>query len=47
MVQLLREKIFVGFPDTQVYVQRGSLLNVDGDNAREIRLDFQGSTSAR
>ena len=33
----------VGFPDTQVYVQRGSLLNVDGDNSREIRLDFQGA----
>ena len=42
MVRLLREEIMVGFPDTQVFVQRGSLLNVDGDNAREIRLDFQG-----
>jgi HAE1 family hydrophobic/amphiphilic exporter-1 len=42
-VRLLREEIFVGFPDTQVYVQRGSLLNVDGDNSREIRLDFQGA----
>ena len=43
MVQLLRDEIFIGFPDTQVYTQRGSLLAVDGDNAREIRLDFQGS----
>ena len=43
MVQLLRDEIFVGFPDTQVYTQRGSLLAVDGDNAREIRLDFQGA----
>jgi multidrug efflux pump subunit AcrB len=43
MVRLLREEIMVGFPDTQVFVQRGSLLNVDGDNAREIRLDFQGA----
>jgi multidrug efflux pump subunit AcrB len=43
MVRLLREEIMVGFPDTQVFVQRGSLLNVDGDNTREIRLDFQGA----
>jgi len=43
MVRLLREEILVGFPDTQVVTQRGSLLNVDGDNAREIRLDFQGA----
>jgi multidrug efflux pump subunit AcrB len=42
MVRVMREEILVGFPDTQVYVQRGSLLNVDGDNAREIRVDFQG-----
>ncbi len=46
MVRLLRDEIFVGFPDTQVFVQRGSLLNVDGDNAREIRLDFQGADLA-
>lgn len=43
MVRLLREEILVGFPDTQVFTQRGSLLNVDGDNSREIRLDFQGA----
>jgi multidrug efflux pump subunit AcrB len=46
MVDVLRDEIFQGFPDTQVYVQRGSLLNVDGDNAREIRLDFQGADLA-
>ncbi|HEX6573230.1 MAG TPA: efflux RND transporter permease subunit, partial [Steroidobacteraceae bacterium] len=46
MVRLLREEILVGFPDTQVFTQRGSLLNVDGDNAREIRLDFQGADLA-
>jgi multidrug efflux pump subunit AcrB len=33
----------VGFPDTPVFVQRGSLLSVDGNNAREIRLYFQGA----
>ncbi len=43
MAQLLREELLVGFPDTRVYVQRGSLLNVDGGNSREIRLDFQGA----
>jgi multidrug efflux pump subunit AcrB len=43
MVRVLREEIMVGFPDTPVFVQRGSLLNVDGNNARELRLDFQGA----
>ena len=43
MVRVLREEIMVGFPDTNVYIQRGSLLNVDGGNSREIRLDFQGA----
>jgi len=43
MVRVLREEIMVGFPDTPVYVQRGSLLNVDGDNSREMRIDLQGA----
>ncbi len=43
MVRVLRDEIMVGFPDTAVYVQRGSLLNVDGNNSRELRLDFQGA----
>ncbi|HEY0973037.1 MAG TPA: efflux RND transporter permease subunit [Solimonas sp.] len=42
MVRVLREEIMTGFPDTGIFVQRGSLLNVDGGNAREIRLYFQG-----
>jgi HAE1 family hydrophobic/amphiphilic exporter-1 len=42
-VALLRDEIMVGFPDTPVFVQRGSLLSVDGNNAREIRLYFQGA----
>jgi multidrug efflux pump subunit AcrB len=42
MVRVLREEIMVNFPDTPVYTQRGSLLSVDGDNSREIRLHFQG-----
>jgi multidrug efflux pump subunit AcrB len=43
MVRVLREEIMTGFPDTPVFVQRGSLLNVDGNNSRELRLDFQGA----
>jgi multidrug efflux pump subunit AcrB len=43
MARLLREELMVGFPDTRVFVQRGSLLNVDGNNSREIRMDFQGA----
>jgi multidrug efflux pump subunit AcrB len=43
MVSLLRDELMAGLPDTPVYSQRGSLLNVDGGNDREIRLDFQGA----
>ncbi len=42
MVQVLREDIMVGYPDTAVFVQRGSLLSVDGNNQREVQLFFQG-----
>jgi multidrug efflux pump subunit AcrB len=45
-VQLMRDEIMVGFPDTPVVVQRGSLLSVDGNNAREIRVYFQGADLA-
>ena len=47
MVRVLREEIMVGFPDTPVFIQRGSLLNVDGGNAREIRIDFHGADLGR
>jgi len=43
MVRMLREEIMVGFPDTPVFIQRGSLLSVDGGNSREIRIDFHGA----
>jgi multidrug efflux pump subunit AcrB len=43
MVPLLRDELMAGVPDTPVFSQRGSLLNVDGGNDREIRLDFQGA----
>src|SRR4029453_16993997 len=34
-VQLMRDEIMVGFPDTPVFVQRGSLLSCDANHARE------------
>jgi multidrug efflux pump subunit AcrB len=43
MVRVLREEIMVGFPDTAAFVERGSLLSVDGNNSRALRLDFQGA----
>jgi multidrug efflux pump subunit AcrB len=42
MVRVLRDEIMIDLPDTPVFVQRGSLLAVDGHNSREIRLHFQG-----
>ncbi len=42
VVKLLREKILADLPDVRAFAQRGSLLSVDGNNAREIRLWFQG-----
>jgi multidrug efflux pump subunit AcrB len=43
MVKVLRDEIMVGFPDTSAFIQRGSLLSVDGNNSRDMRLDFQGA----
>lgn len=42
MVRVLREEIMTGIPDTQIFVSRGSLLDVDGSNARQIELHLQG-----
>ena len=42
VVKLLNEEILAGLPDVQAFANRGSLLNVDGNNAREIRLWLQG-----
>lgn len=42
VVKLLQEEILAGLPDVQAFANRGSLLNVDGDNSREIRLWIQG-----
>ena len=45
MVSLLRDDLLAGLPDTPVFSQRGSLLNVDGGNDREIRARFPGCGS--
>lgn len=42
MMRVLREEIMTGYPDTSIFVQRGSLLSVDGENQREVQLYFQG-----
>lgn len=42
VVKLLKEEILAGLPDVAAFANRGSLLNVDGNNAREIRLWLQG-----
>lgn len=42
MVRVLREEIMTGIPDTQIFVQRGSLLDVEGENNRQIQLHLQG-----
>lgn len=42
VVRLLREEILADLPDVQAFANQGSLLNVDGNNAREIQLHLQG-----
>lgn len=42
VVNLLKSEILSGLPDVAAFANRGSLLNVDGNNAREIRLWLQG-----
>jgi len=42
VVKLLKDEILAGLPDVAAFANRGSLLNVDGNNAREIRLWLQG-----
>jgi multidrug efflux pump subunit AcrB len=42
VVKLLKEKILADFPDVRAFANQGSLLNVDGNNSREIQMHFQG-----
>lgn len=44
LMQVIREKVLSGLPDTQVFLFRGSMLNVSGGgNGRSINIDLQGS----
>jgi len=42
VVDLLRTKILADFPDVRAFANQGSLLNVDGNNSREIQMHIQG-----
>jgi multidrug efflux pump subunit AcrB len=46
IMELMRNEIWADLPDVRPFVSRGSLLDVDGNNAREIRIDFQGADMA-
>lgn len=41
--KIVQEEITADLPDARAFVSRGSLLNIGGQNAREIALDLQGS----
>ena len=41
--KVVQEQITADLPDTRAFVNRGSLLNVGGQNARQIAIDLQGS----
>lgn len=43
MQRVVQEEITADLPDTRSFVTRGSLLNIGGQNARQIALDLQGS----
>lgn len=47
MVRVLREEIMVGFPDTPVFVQRGSPLGVDGQVAPGDQVIVRGGELLR
>lgn len=43
LMQVVREKVLSGLPDTQVFLFRGSMINVTGGgNGRSINIDLQG-----
>jgi multidrug efflux pump subunit AcrB len=42
VVDLLRTKILADLPDVRAFANQGSLLNVDGNNSREIQMHIQG-----
>ena len=42
LMKIVREQILAGLPDTQVFLFRGSMINVSGSNGRSINIDLQG-----
>ncbi len=42
MIELVRDEILVGLPDTRAFVQRSTMLNFGFDGGRAINLDLQG-----
>jgi multidrug efflux pump subunit AcrB len=42
MIEIVRDEVLVDLPDTQTFVQRGSLLNFGFDGGRAINVDLQG-----
>lgn len=43
LMQVVREEVLAGLPDTQVFLFRGSMINVTGGgNGRSINIDLQG-----
>ena len=42
MIEIVRNEVLVGLPDTQAFVQRSSLLNFGFDGGRAINVDLQG-----
>jgi multidrug efflux pump subunit AcrB len=46
LMEVLRDEIWADLPDVRPFVSQGSLLDVDGNNAREIRIDLQGADMA-
>jgi multidrug efflux pump subunit AcrB len=42
LITLLRTEILAGLPDTQAYVSKGSMINMD-NGGRSINVDFQGT----
>ncbi|KXI29433.1 efflux RND transporter permease subunit [Paraglaciecola hydrolytica] len=43
LMTVVREKVLAGLPDTQVFLFRGSMINVSGGNGRSIELNLQGA----
>lgn len=42
LMDIVRNEILSGLPDTQVFLFRGSMINVSGGNGRSINIDLQG-----